>query len=320
MEEKRCFRCLKTENSVRLLDAIYGKEVANICEQCALAEDIPIIRRPSSFQLKESERPYTVFERLSKMSGVPNKKIPQQFAEKFQTVTLDHLRKPKDYSEVLKQREERAKKKNQPMGLVDNYHWHIQKTRRDKKMSLAQLGGIIGESESTLKMIEDGILPDDADRVINKIEQYLQIRLRKGAQATPQVQHITEAKQEIKAPARVLSYSKDRLNALTISDLQKMKQDKSRYDQEEADKDVASKLIWQGRTKGEREIELKKEQELKQEEVKKTEEAAVTAANVNGESKEERKSRKSFWDIFKRKKDVDKEEINELIQKNESQP
>lgn len=290
MQEEKCFRCLKSERIVRLLDAIYENEIVKICEECALLEDIPIIRKPSSFQLKESERPYTVQERLARMSGIKFKnadlKIEKRVEkEEIQGITLDKLRKPKDYSQILKHREERARKLSKPINLIDNYNWYMQRARRARKMTLAQLGAIIAEPETTLKMVEDGLLPDDAGRIVGKIEQFFKINLRKS-EAEKERARI----EAIKPPARVLSFDEESLKNLTIYDLRKLKEQEERIQQEE-DKELASKIAWQGKSKEEREKE--KEEEIKKEE----------------QPVEMQKSRKSFWDIFKSKKEEKEEDV-----------
>ena len=245
MEEEKCFRCDKSENQAKLLDAIYGNEIVKICEECSLVEQIPIIRKPTSFQLKESDKPYTVYQRLSRMAGVGFRGQVKQ--EQPRGLTLDNLRKPKDYLKVMQEKQERAKKYNRPMDLIDNFHWNISMERKKRHMSLTQLGGIIGESETTLKMIEQGFVPDDGNRIIGKIEQYFNINLRK-----------TSAKPISKEqPARILNFDQKSLDSLTIEDLKKMKE------------------------------ETEKNQEHPGE---------------NNETMEEKKSRRSFWDIFKRKK------------------
>ena len=213
-----CFRCQKNENQVRLLDAIYGNEIVKICEECSSMENIPIIRRPNSFQLQESERPYSVRERLSRMAGVPLKREIKKEDVKPK-LNLDNLRKPRDYAEIIAKRQERAKKANQPLNLVDNYNWHIQMARRNRKLTLGQVGEVIGESESVLKMIEEGLLPDDSNRIIGKLEQYFQMSLRKSDSEKE-----AERIEAVKQPARILSFDKAKMDSLTIHDLKIMRE------------------------------------------------------------------------------------------------
>lgn len=290
MEENRCFRCLKSGNVARLIDAIYGNEIVKICEECALLEDVPVIRKPSSFQLEASQKPYTVHERLARMAGVKSKTettLPRFSLKKDEVrgLTLDNLRKPKDYSEILQRREERARKRNIPLNLIENYNWYLQRARRSRKMTLTQLGAIISESDSTLKMIEDGFLPDDADRVLRKIEQFFKISLRKSQQEQESARI-----EQVKAPARVLSFNPKSLKDLTIHDLHKLKEAREKIEEEEKDKEIASNIIWQGRSKEDREkANAENQVETKAEE------------QINQGSDEEIKSKKSFWNIFRRK-------------------
>jgi len=287
MTEEACFRCGKSGNVSRLLDAIYGSEIAKICEECALMEGIPIIRKPSSFQLEAATKPYSVHERLSKMAGMGRGGKKEAAEEKFPVISLDKLRKPKDYSEMMKKREERAKARNTPLDLIDNYNWVIQRARRSRKMNITHLGPIIGENESVIKMIEDGFLPDDADRIIKKIEQFFKISLRKSGKMLEETR-IEQAKQ----PARILNFNPQSLKDLTIQDLKKLKEHREQLEKEEAEKEYASKVIWQGKSKSER------EQDILTKEAGENKEEIIAGEQ---ETNEEKKSKKSFWDIFKRK-------------------
>ena len=91
-----CIRCERESEEVKLVDAIYNREMVKICEECAISENMPIIRKPSTNQLKESEKPYSVGERMKRMAGIAKNEIKK---EEFKpaVLTLDRLRKPKDY-------------------------------------------------------------------------------------------------------------------------------------------------------------------------------------------------------------------------------
>lgn len=241
MEEEVCFRCLRDSESVKLVDAIQGKEIVKVCEECALVEDIPIIRRPSSFQLKESEKPYTVYQRLVKMAGLKRESNVQEKKQEIKGITLDNLRKPKDYSQVYKEKQMQAAKINKPLDLVDNFNWHIQMARRNRKITTTQLAAMIGESEITLRMIESGSLPDDGMRIIDKIEQFFKIKLRKS-----EVEKERARIEQVQKPARILTFDKESVKNITISDLQRMKQERQKAELEEREREYASKVIWQG--------------------------------------------------------------------------
>lgn len=259
---QECSRCGRKEDSVKLLDVISSGEIEKICEECALTEELPIIRRPTSYQLQESEKPYTVRQRLAKMAGVKLKENVQDRVTRdmkaqagvceIKGITLDKLRPAKDYSKIIHNRQELAKKANKPVDLVDNWNWHIQMARRNRKMTLVQIATIIGESELVLKMLEQGNLADDAVRIIAKLEQFFKIKLRKS-EAVKEQERIQDAVKTLKAPARIINFNKTSLQNLTISDLKKMKD--AREHAEKEDKELASKLAWQG---------LKKKEEKKE--------------------------------------------------------
>jgi len=161
MDEEGCFSCGKSASQVKLLDGVFNNEMVKICADCAEYEDIPVIRKPTTFQLKDINSPKNVKERLSKMAGMDKKEI-----------SLDDLRKKEfNFSK------EEIDKKNQPLKLVDNFHWIVQNARRRAKLDLLQLSEILGESEFTLKELEKGNLPDDAYLLLKKIEQYFHIKL-----------------------------------------------------------------------------------------------------------------------------------------------
>lgn len=214
--EEECSKCMRTSSQVRLLDAIDNNEVVKICEECALIEDIPIIRRPSSFQLKASEKPQTVYQRLAKLTGVKSTQETQKVQEVMKKITKA---KPKDISQLsIKQRQALATQANIPIDLVDNFHWHIQMARRKKKISQKQLAEALGEDEEIIKMIESANLPDDAARITKKIEQYLNLKLTKTEFEAEQTRL-----EQVRQPARVLSFDPETLRTLTISDLITMK-------------------------------------------------------------------------------------------------
>ena len=51
-----CFFCGVSGEKVRLFQAIGDEGIIFVCENCAYDEDIPIIRKPTTFQLKNSEK------------------------------------------------------------------------------------------------------------------------------------------------------------------------------------------------------------------------------------------------------------------------
>jgi len=252
MEEDRCFRCDRSKEEVRLLDAVYGNELVKVCEECSLVENIPIIRKPSSSQLQESEKPFSVRQRLNRMAGLKDEreeteKIAKITKNLIANITLDNLRKPKDYSRILDEKFKLAKKRNVPVNLIDNFNWSIMMERKKRKIDRKQLADSVGESETVIRMIENKEMPDDYSRIISKIEQYFGIKLRKENVEENRAREAIKERLNLPNPARVLSFDKEIAKNITIADLKKMRE--FRENQEKEMKKVDT-VVW-GRNKTE---------------------------------------------------------------------
>lgn len=162
---EKCMRCARTSEEVRIFDGIYVAEPVKICEKCSLMAGIPIIKRPNLDQLKASEKPTGVRERLLLMNKlkIPEKKEIGVFEELNKLEVMPELEKPE----------------NIKFKLVDNFHWEIQTSRRRKGLSLFQLAEKLGESEAAIKLLEKGIVPENGIELIKKIEQFFGLKLVK---------------------------------------------------------------------------------------------------------------------------------------------
>lgn len=163
MEE--CTKCHRSEREVRLFDVIYENEIVKMCERCAILEEIPIIKRPTTSQLKETEKNYSVYQRLKRMAGLEKKE------DKHEESILDRIRELDENPELEMPEEEST-------NLVHNFHWYIMRARRNKGLSQRQLAWALGESEAAIKMLERAELPGEPEILIKKLEQFLQIKLR----------------------------------------------------------------------------------------------------------------------------------------------
>lgn len=75
IEITSCKICGRNSKEANLLTAVMDREreFVKICETCAVVERAVVIQKPNKLQLQESEVPYTVYERLARMSGVKPK-------------------------------------------------------------------------------------------------------------------------------------------------------------------------------------------------------------------------------------------------------
>ena len=209
-----CFICGVSGEKTILFDAISDEGIAKICEKCAINEGIPLIKKPTTFQLKESERPRgSVYERMKRVSGFREKeeKNVRQFSVERKDVSLREL-VDRNYKKNIPELKPRT-------DLVDNFHWAIMTGRRRRKLSQKQLAEQIGESEDAIKMAEQGILPED-DKLIKKLEAFLEIIILKRKRIFETIETKKEGIAEISfSPLPSKELKKD----LTISDLQEMK-------------------------------------------------------------------------------------------------
>lgn len=236
-----CFKCNRTEEEVMLFDGIYFNEAVVTCEKCALLEGIPLVKVPSTNQLKTSEKSDYVYKRLRRIAGFKDEKPKKSIFEE-----LKEIEEKTDIGKV----------DESPIKLVENFHWIIQHERRRKGLTNKQLAGILGESETALRLIERNSLPENALPVFRKLEQYFRIKLikddsdmkgswvKRGKVEEKLVEKGTEVEmiQPIKAevdqqesialakpsantteePAKVLDFKKRKLDNITISDLKEM--------------------------------------------------------------------------------------------------
>ena len=180
----------------------------------------------------------------------------KQEEEKPKNLTLDDLRKQKSKVDELREKYEIAKKRNVPLNLVDNFNWVIAGERRKRKIDRRQLAEAIGESELAVKMIENKEFPDDALKIISKIEQYLGIKLRKdnnrneqdrireaiaGHLMKPaQISQQAPSQSQLK-PSTILKFNPETTKNITIADLQRMKLARER---EEKEVEKVEDVVW----------------------------------------------------------------------------
>ncbi len=210
-----CFKCGVSGSRVRLFDVISDRGIVKICEKCFSEEDMPIVRKPSSFQLWETKNKLpssrqTVYERLSHMSGI---KKADNISERNREL-LD--KQETTLKDIIDKNLERSSWKIVPKDdLVDNFHWIIMRARRLKHLTQSQFARAIAEPEATIKILEEGVLVEGSYKVINKIENYLGIKLVKK-----------EAVGKVREFDKKIDFDPITAKTLTISDLKEMKQKK----------------------------------------------------------------------------------------------
>lgn len=212
-------------------DAVTSEGIMKVCRKCAFEEEVPVVRRPTTYQLREAERKKPNFkEKAEEERKEIKKELARREKVEIQDVTLKDI--------INKNFESQTPVKEKPkIELIDNFHWIILRARKKKHLTQGQLASEIHESEAAIKMIETGQLPEDDFRLVNKIENFLGVRIREDEG----YEFVMENE-----PVRVLDFDRKAMENLTISDLQEMKKSREEIEAEELMDDIKVKLLEDG--------------------------------------------------------------------------
>lgn len=155
-----CSICGKSSDEKEILEGIFEEKIKYVCIDCAKVENIPLIRKPI-FEEEKKEN-LTVRERMERMNHV-TKPIPREhFIAHKNLARLKIPTKREDHRE-----------------LVENYDWILKTGRRRKKLSQTQLAEEIIVPLQVIVDLESGKIAKDFEIYIDKIERFLDIRLRR---------------------------------------------------------------------------------------------------------------------------------------------
>jgi len=141
--------------NVKIVEAIDDGKIVRVSEDYAKREGLLILRKPVQMTLEEKHAMVKA----------------QQDAEEKHVYGLDRFRKPLRY------------KQNDIIGsLIEHFHWEIAARRKLKGLTRKQMANSLGCNENSLKLLENGILPSNDYILINKVEKFLGINLRKDGQ------------------------------------------------------------------------------------------------------------------------------------------
>jgi len=202
-----CFKCGISGDRALLFGAVSEKGIVRICRKCSFEERIPVMK----YTKEEFEKRPTVHERLSQLSGIKKEDKPKKDLE-LEKVANENFKK-----QILEEN---------PFGMVDNFHWIVMRARRAKKLTQKQFAEAIEESEEAIKMAEKGVLPKDDFVLVNKIENYLGIRIKdESARERSFDEEVNQVKEEFvhNVEEDKIKFDDVTTKTLTIADLQEMK-------------------------------------------------------------------------------------------------
>jgi len=144
---------IESQKTTNWVDAIDGGRIVRVTEEHAHAEGLPIIRRP--------------LVELQQFSAEKARLQPMSAREKKGLLRFEEFRRPlKGDKGIVSE-------------LKENFHWEIIRLRKAKGITRKQLAEALGASEYDIKMIENGVLVKEDYSLINSIQKYFNINLRK---------------------------------------------------------------------------------------------------------------------------------------------
>ncbi len=217
-----CIKCGLEDDRVLLFDVISKNGIVKICRKCNVEEDFPLIKQVVRKPLIENKK--GVYERLSGYAGIDAEKHKKNFVfdekEDLLKKQETNLKDLIDENFVKKIPE----KKEEPKNLIHNFHWIIMRARRAKKMTQSQFALEILEPEEAIRVIEQGIVPEDSAKLILKIENYLRIKITAPTlERNFDFGEIDSSKAEVKKQfEKEVSFDDFTTKNLTISDLKEI--------------------------------------------------------------------------------------------------
>lgn len=188
----------------RMVDVIKEGVIVTIPESHARAEDLFILRVHEDKPLVESLPSIESRRRSSQTKSL----APVKSVGKWHSYEPEY------------------KKNNVARELVENFHWEIAKARKARSLTRLQLANALNVPEVAIKLVETGELPSDDFVLINKIQSYLGINIRKDGNNF--VAPVVNAR--IPAPAGSAYISKPDFSRsdLSLSELQRFKESRER--------------------------------------------------------------------------------------------
>ncbi len=192
----------------RLVDVIKEGQIVTIPESQARYEELFVLRVHEKRDLVES-LPSVESRRRSGRTTAPL--MPTRAPPKWHSYQSEYTK-----NNVVKE-------------LKDNFHWEIGKARKARALTRLQLANALNVPENVIKMVENGELPSDDFVLVNKLQTYFGINLRRDGKTFEMPTHSlnSSSKPSSLGPAYVPKPDFKRAD-LSLADLQRMKERRER--------------------------------------------------------------------------------------------
>lgn len=145
------------------VEAIENGRIVKVDKEYAKKEGLVILRKPINIDNNSEVR-------AMKSAGAGF--VKEGLKRRKPMFEIDKYRRPLNYKE-----------NNVVSDLNDNFHWELTRARKQKNFTRRQASRELGIDEETLKMVENGILPKDDYVLINKLQSYYGVNLRKDGKS-----------------------------------------------------------------------------------------------------------------------------------------
>lgn len=161
-----------------LVEAIEDGRIVKVPEQYAKREGLLILKK-APIQTQRDLLPPSYLEKKERER--PSRTLP----------LTDYIRSKPDWRE-----------KQVISELVDNFHWQIRYNRRVRGLTRKQLAQMINVPEEQIQILESGRLPSNDFVLLNKIQKFFNINLRKDGKefniSAAELMHKASSDQETK--------------------------------------------------------------------------------------------------------------------------
>jgi len=182
------------------LEVISREGIKKVCKKCFEKNDMPLVKKPIE-ELPKETRPTSRMRKIPQNKNIsyPQNQLLQKQEENLKKIINTNFKT---------QTPTKSAKANE---LIENFHWAIMRARRSKKLMQNQLAEEIKEPTEAIKMLEQGIVPEDYYNLIEKIEKKLEILI---------------IKREYRRIEKRLDYEKRNFESFTLSDLKEIQEEK----------------------------------------------------------------------------------------------
>lgn len=158
-----------------MVDAIEDGRLVRVTESYAKREGLFVLKRPNVNVTQKAPAGLTYQDKMNIEHGTRRKSV----------LDLDRFRKPLKHD-----------KNALYTDLKENFHWDIVKARKIRDLTRKQLANAVGATDEEIKLIENGVLSSGNYVLLNKIEKFFNIQLRRGS-----VNYQESMRQVVNAPA-----------------------------------------------------------------------------------------------------------------------